>query len=128
MNGEQERPNGMESDAVILAAPLEKRKKEVLPANIYAFLFAIAKSFGFPALMVLALGGYLYKIEHEHREDIKQQLQAEREDRKEAQGAFLDALSKNTSALDRVATAQEKTNDTLDVISDELKTHVREHR
>lgn len=94
-----------------------------LPSDIPSLIYLIAKTFGFPALMVLALGAYLYKSEENHRSDMLQIIAAERVAHDASQKAFLEALDHNTAAVEKMAGAQETTNDKLDDIRLELRRH-----
>lgn len=118
--------NGKEDDGVWVAAP-PPPPRELIPTNVYTFIIAFAKQFGFPALIAIALCAYVYKTEGEHSKQMLQQIQDERTDRKEAQAAFIDALAKNTSAVENVSSEVEDTNKKLDEIKVELRrTRTRE--
>jgi hypothetical protein len=124
--------NGQEGSAVWAEAepPPPRRstaeKFKVQSVNLWGFLLAMVRMYGVMTIIAGGLGLYIYRTEQDHRADVKQQIENERVDRNAAQAAFLDALAKNTEAVEHVAQEQAVTNVKLDGIQDALVAHAHD--
>jgi hypothetical protein len=104
-------PEGRDDEELNIVGGEKKHqtRRSADPTNVWGFLLAIGKQWGFPAIAACAAAWMLWTVLTWQRDDSK---------------IFVDAVNRNTTALDRLADEQKVQTTTLKTIDTNLQNHL----